>query len=388
MPRIRKVILVSEFISTYDRGLLRGIGKYSRLHGPWVFYKMPSMYLNTAWRHRSTELSRLKDWGADGIITRLVKSVQPLIDEGIPVIHTDDSVFTKKHSCVISDYKATGEMAAKHLFDRGFRNFAYCGVPDMHWSIERGKAFVNQIESVGGTSHLYEFPKGRMRSWENELPILAKWLRSLPKPIGLMSCSDNRSQEICEACKFADLHVPEEVAVIGVDNDEVFCSLSNPPLSSVAFNTEKAGYDAAELLDRTIAGECSEPTKVLVSPTRVVTRHSTDILAIDDSLVAESVRFIRENFRKSIQVSDIVSSLAVSRRTLERRFRKSLGRSVHDEIRRVHADQAAQMLVETNLSVSEIAIALGYPDIDNIARYFKKEKGLTPLAYRKKFGGK
>jgi len=203
-----------------------------------------------------------------------------------------------------------------------------------------------------------------------------------------MVCSDDRSQEICEACRIADIHVPEEVAIIGVDNDEVFCELSNPRLSSVAFNTEKAGYEAAELLDKLISGRKVKDIRVVVHPTHIVTRHSTDILAVEDEEAAKAIRFIREHQNKSIQVCDVVNAVGVSRRSLERRFRKSLGRSVHEEIRRVHIDQVCRMLIGTNLSVTKISRVLGYPDIDNIARYFKKEKGTTPLAYRKRYGRK
>lgn len=389
MPKIRKIILISDFISTYERGLLRGIAKYSRLHGPWLFYKMPMVYLDPAWKGQKAEMARLQVWGADGIFTQSLRAVRDMARMGMPVITTDDSEMVENVPCIVSDYEATGKMAAEYLINRGFRHFAYCGVDAMHWSEERSKSFCKHISQAGCDVTVYEQPKTKaLRLWENEQLLLARWLKSLPKPTAIMACSDNRSQEVCEACKIAELHVPEEVAVIGVDNDEVFCELSNPPLSSVAFNTEKAGYDAAELLNKLMSGQIAEDIRIVVHPVHIATRHSTDILAIGDAEVAKAVRFIRDHHNKSIQVADVVNAVTISRRNLERRFRNALNRSVHEEIRRVHVGQVARMLVETTLSVTRIVSSLGYPDIDNIAKYFKRETGLRPLAYRKQYGEK
>ena len=239
MPKIRKVILISGFISTYERGLLRGIAKYSRYHGSWLFYKMPAVYLNPAWKGRKAEMARLKVWEADGVFTQRLSGVRELVKTGVPVITTDDSKMVEGIPCVISDYEATGKMAAEYLLNRGFRHFAYCGADRMFWSQERCKSFCERISQAGYEVDVYKHPKTKTkRLWENEQIVLAQWLESLPKPAALMGCSDDRSQEVCEACRIAELHVPEEVAVIGVDNDQVFCELSNPPLSSVAFNTE------------------------------------------------------------------------------------------------------------------------------------------------------
>lgn len=203
-----------------------------------------------------------------------------------------------------------------------------------------------------------------------------------------MTCDDEQGRHAIEACKIAGLHVPEQVAIIGVDNDELVCALSYPPLSSVAPNTERAGYEAAELLDKMMAGKKMKNKNIIVHPTHIMTRQSTDILTIEDHEVAEAVRFIRQHAKEPIQVTDVVNAIALSRRVLERRFRKVLNRSVLAEIRRVRIETVAQMLVETDLSISQIALTLGYPDVKNIARYFRREKEMSLLAYRKKYGRK
>jgi LacI family transcriptional regulator len=215
---------------------------------------------------------------------------------------------------------------------------------------------------------------------------MAEWLKTLPKPLGLMTCTDERSQHVIEACKTAEFRVPEDIAIIGVDNDELVCDLSDPPLSSVFQNSEKAGYEAAELLDELMAGKKPAKKEVIVDAPYIVNRQSTDILAIEDREVVEAIRYIREHSKDNIGVGQVIKATALSRRALERRFNKILGRSIYNEIRRTRVEQAVRMLLETKMSISQIASALGYPSVDHIARYFKREKGMSLVAYRKKFG--
>jgi LacI family transcriptional regulator len=295
---------------------------------------------------------------------------------------------------IIGDNAAMGRLAAEHLLDRGFENFAYCGFEDMFGARSRGESFRRRITEAGFQTQIYKKPKkpkprGR-RSWEDEQIFMADWLKSLPKPVGLMTCTDDRSQDVIEACKVAALHVPEQVAIIGVDNDELVCELSSPPLSSIALNTQRSGYEAAELLNKLMSRKQRKTADhtIVVHPTHVVTRQSTDIMAMADRDVVEAVRFIRRHAREMIQVDDVVDTVAVSRRSLEQRFRREFGHSVLAEIKRARVDQVARMLVETNLSVSQIALALGYSGVENIARYFRSEKGMSPLAYRKLYGQK
>jgi LacI family transcriptional regulator len=291
---------------------------------------------------------------------------------------------------IIGDTVAMGRMAAEHLLDRGFKNFAYCGFEDMFGARSRRESFQQRVMEAGFQTHVYNQnqpkPRGR-RSWEDEQVFMADWLKSLPKPLGLMTCTDDRSQDVVEACKIAGLHVPEQVAIIGVDNDDLVCELSTPPLSSIALDTERSGYEAAELLDKLMSRRKIRMTgqPIVVHATHVVTRQSTDILAIEDQDVAAAVRYIRQHTKELIQVNDVVEAVAVSRRILEQRFRRILNRSLHDEIKRVRIERMGQLLVETHMSVAQIAAALGYPGVENVCRYFRQEKGMTLRAYRKKY---
>lgn len=390
MPKIPRVILLIETSRAYGRGLLYGIDKYSRLHGPWVFYREPQFYFKKS-GSKETSLAQFKAWNATGIIARVpdIKKTKELAGLGLPMIvsvHLDGLAAGMPN--IITDDDAIGKLAAEHLIERGFKNFAFYGAYDTFYRRGREIAFSKAVERAGFTAHSYHTLKRKSLASEKELSPLAKWLKSLPTPIGIMTCTDDDSQRIAEECKIVGRHVPEEVAILGVDNDALVCGLSDPPLSSIALNTERAGYEAAELLAKMMAGEKSAACTIIVHPTHVVTRHSTDILAIDDRDVAEAVRFIRRHSRRSIQVSDVVQEVPLSRRVLEQRFRKVLGRSILDEIKRVRTEQICRLLVETNMSVSNIASALGYSGVDHIARYFREEMKMSPLAYRKQFGQK
>ena len=384
MPKIPKVILRIETSVAYGRGLLFGIAKYSRVHGPWAFYSEP--------RHEETALPHLEKWGASGIIARIPdvkKKTEQFIIKGLPAILVPLEEEIPDFPNIIDDCATAGRMAAEHLLDRGFRQFAFCGFSDMHWSRKRRESFSKRIAKAGFETHCYERPRAKVqRLYEKELALLANWLKSLPKPVGLMTCDDEHGRHTIEACKIAGLHVPEQVAIIGVDNDELVCELCNPPLSSVAVNTERAGYEAAELLDKMMAGKKMKNKNIIVHPTHIVTRQSTDILAIEDHEVVQAVSFIRQHAKEPIQVTDVVDAVTLSRRVLEKRFRKVLNRSVLEEIRRVRIDQVVWMLIDTNLSISQIASALGYPSVKHIARYFRQEKAMSLVAYRKQYGRK
>ena len=389
MPKIPKVILLIESSRAYGRGLLRGIAKYSRLHGPWIFYRKPPYYRKPGeWVKALSHRRRLD---ADGIIMVEQENPGKIIAMGLPTIaspYIEERIPGVPN--IVGDTTRMGKMAAEHLLERGFRYFAYCGFEDMFGARSRGEYFQKRVAEAGFKTYFYKQPKPRARrSWENEQVLMADWLKSLPRPVGLMACTDDRSQDVAEACKIAGLHIPEQVAIIGVDNDDMVCNLTNPQLSSIAVGWERAGYEAAELLDKLMTGkEKMKNQFIKVEPLYPVSRQSTDILAIEDTDIAKAVRFIRQHCKEPIRVDDVVAAVALSRRILEKRFRKILGRSVLCEIRRVRVEQIVRMLIGTNLPISQIASSLGYPGVDHIARYFRKEKAMTPLAYRKKFGNK
>ncbi len=382
MARVRTVLLLIESSRSSGRSLLRGIAQYARHHEPWAFYWEPGG-LEKAW-------PRLKTLRPDGIILRDVEKVEEVLAYGLPAIvvgHSKREIPGLIN--VTTDSELIGQMAAEHLLNAGFREFAYCGFHGMPWSELRGESFRERLKQAGHSPHFYPGPAGaRQHSWKSEQLYMAKWLSGLPKPLGVMACNDDRGQHVIEACKIAGLRVPDEVAIIGADNDELVCELSDPPMSSVAINFERAGYESAQLLAQLMAGKRKVSGNIIVRATHIVSRQSTDILSVQDECVRKALRFIRQAASKQIQVADVVTAAGLSRRVLEKRFRKLLNRSVLHEIRRVRSEQICRMLVESNQSVSQIAHALGYAGVEHFARYFRKEKKMTPLAYRKQFGQK
>jgi LacI family transcriptional regulator len=218
--------------------------------------------------------------------------------------------------------------------------------------------------------------------WEREQEFLADWIGKLPTPIGLFACDDDRGREVLEACNLAGLHVPEDVAVIGVDNDEVFCELSNPPLTSVALNAEAAGYRAAALLDDLMHGRVRKPQRIVVETLGVVTRRSTDVVAVEDEDVVAALQFIHREQGKGISVDDVVQHAAVSRRNLETRFRETMGRTILEEIQLVRLERAKRLLVETTYPVSKVAELAGFGSAGYFIQFFQKRLGKTPRRYR------
>ena len=316
---------------------------------------------------------------------RNAKASKPLLELNIPTIlvpHNNEIYL----DCPVvkTDGESISKMAADHLLNIGLKNFAYSGFDNFPWSSERQKYFEKYIKDKNFNISIFHQPKTlSRRKWENEQTLMADWLKSLPKPIGIMACNDDRGQHVIEACKIAQLHIPEDVAVIGVDNDDLICDLCDPPLSSVALNVEKAGYEAARLLDLMMNSRKTVIKNITVKPTYVRTRHSTDIIETEDKELTKAISFIRQNFRKDIRVEDVVESTILSRRSLEQRFRNKLNRSINSEIRRIRVEHISKLLVETDLSISEIAYSLGFSSAEHISRYFQREKGKCLREFRK-----
>lgn len=380
MIKIPKVVLLIESSRETGRALLRGVANYCHHHGPWSFY----------WEPGGMEKARptLRALKADGIILRDVEQVEEVVAEGIPavVVGHRRREFAGMVN-VITDSEAVGRMAADHLLSCGFRHFAFCGYSDTSWSEWRCESFTRRIEQAGFEVHAhFVSPMETEGAWRKVRNSILRWLRPLPKPAGLMGCNDDLAKEVIEACTMAGLRVPDDVAVIGADNDEVVCGICNPPMSSVAINFERAGYESAQALSAMMRGARETPPRILVPATHVVPRRSTDILAVEDVNLAKALQFIRDHARGGVTVVAAARAAGLSRRVLEKRFRRILNRSALEEIRRVRTDLIARMLVETTLPVAEIADSLGFNDLQHVARYFRAGKGLSPLAYRKQLG--
>ncbi len=373
---------------------MRGISQYASLHCSWTFYHNKFFYLDKSFsiKARKAEYEHLKKWGADGIIARefTAKMRQEVMELGLPTVIS--TVFNKEIEESIGnifvDNYGIGKMAARHFLDRGFRHFAFCGLDEFFWSHDRLKGFSDQVTKYGYGVQVYRQTKNKnKRYWDIEEKNLANWLSILPKPIGLMACIDEHAQDVIETCKQINLHVPEELAIVGGDDDILICELMNPQLSSVAINSVQAGYEAARMLDVLMSGRNPKDNVVVVKPTHVVTRQSTDILAVPDQEVAMSLKFIRDNVRNMIQVQDVADNAMMSRQGLNKKFKHLLGRSVSTEIKRTKNQHIIRLLIETSMSLSEIAQSVGFFEHKTFSQYFKREMGLSPSQYRKKYKG-
>jgi LacI family transcriptional regulator len=374
---MKRIVLLVETSREFGRQLIIGIARYSRFHGPWSFYR-EQIGLKSSIPH-------LTSWKPDGIIMRDSLIKNELIELGVPTIFVQhDSSCPKNLPVIKTDSPAIAKMASEHLVEKGFKNFAFCGFDSYEWSNSRKQYFCRYNAEAGFETHAYCSPKNiKIHDWENEQRHVSEWLKTVPKPVGILTCNDDRGQHILEVCKRIGFKVPEDVAVIGVDNDPMICEIGDPPLTSIALDVESAGYEAAQLLDQLITNKQIEGRQILVSPTHIVQRQSSDILAVNDAEVASAIRFIKENAKDKILVEDVVKTTRISRRTLEQRFRKTIHRSIYDEIRQVRVEWISKLLIETDLSISQIASFFDFTDVEHISRYFRQEKGIGLREFRK-----
>jgi LacI family transcriptional regulator len=363
----------------YGRGLLTGISNYVRAHRPWRLFGDPERAV--------APVFDLASWDGDGLIIHLhTRELEAMARAtGVPCVNVSGRMLRTEVPTVLPDNRAVGRLVATHFLERGFRQFAYTGFTGHGYAITRGNAFRATLESAGHECLMHESPaprEGARGSWERQQSHLRAWVEALPRPVAVMACNDVRARQVAQICEEAGLRVPEDIALVGSDNDELICELSNPPLSSVDLAIERVGYQAAAMLDALMSGQPPPDAPVLVPPAGVITRRSSDLLAIDDADVADAVRYIRDHAAEPVQVNDVVNATAVSRRVLERRFKRVLGHTVGDYLARTHVDRAAQLLIHTDLSMADIAARCGFNYIQQFNAVFKRHLHQTPRAYR------
>lgn len=377
----RHVALIIETSSNYGRDLLAGIVRYMRMHDRWsVFleqrdlFKQPPRWLNK--------------WQGDGIISRATtpRLLDAISDTGVPFVELTDRKGDVEFSQIRSDDAAIGKMGAEHLLERGFKRFGYCGYKGEAWSKRREESFVKTIDQKSsGSCSLYNSTwQGRgARNWEDEQRCIIEWLQTLTPPFAVMACNDIRGRQIIDACSELDLAVPEQVVVVGVDDDELLCRMCSPPLSSVIPNAQAVGFCAAEVLASLMDGKSPASEVQLIKPLGVATRQSTDAVAIDDPDIAAALRYIREYACRGITVAEVVRDNSVSRSTLERQVRKYLGRTPQEEIRFVQIKRARELLISTDLSAEQIAPLCGFEHPEYLHVVFKRVTGTTIGVFRK-----
>jgi LacI family transcriptional regulator len=376
MRRRRAVALLVETSNAYARGVLAGIVTYVRGHEPW------SLFLPELGRG-DTPPAWLARWRGDGIIARIEtpEIARAVARTGLPVVDVSAGRHLPSAPWVETDDREIARLAVEHLLERGFRTLGYCGDPRFNWSRWREEHFARRAAEAGVEVRVY---RSRSPAPDRERRELAEWARRLPKPAGVLACYDIMAQRLLDACRDAGVAVPDEVAVLGVDDDPLLCDLASPPLSSVIPNTRRTGYEAAALLARLMSGERVPPEAVLVPPLGIHTRHSTDVLALEDREIAAAVRFIREHACDGATVADLLKAVPLSRRVLESRYRKATGRTPHQDLLRIRIERVKQLLAETDHSLERIAGLAGFNHPEYMSVAFKRETGMTPGRYRRR----
>jgi LacI family transcriptional regulator len=391
MPDPYRVVLLVESSRSYARNVLAGIAAYASAFGPWAFY-LEERTFGTLGTLGASALAAVRRWRPDGILARIedVALIRRIRQLGVPTIDLLHEEGVRGIPSVIPDQEAIARLAVDHLLECQLKHFAYCGLPKVAFSEARCRHFVRRLAALGHRADVFQYRSpARTRGLINtehdamrHAKELAAWLRKLPKPLGLMACSDMRAYQVLGVCREVGILVPDEVAVIGVDNDVLQCELCDPPLSSVDNSGRSVGYEAAALLDRMMRGHDASRPMTFVSPACVVARRSTDVLAIADKDVIEVVRHVRDHACEGLTPAILSNRTAISRSTLERWFAKNLGRSVNDEICRVKLGRVQELLIGTDLSLAEIAKRSGFDYSETMQRAFKSAVGQTPGEYR------
>lgn len=379
-PNPRVAVLVDTSTS-WGRRLHVGIHNYDREHGPWQLFVEP--------RGMEEKLRVPAGWRGDGIIARVgsVAMAEELQALGVPVVNVSGIELPKaSFPRVTTDLKASAELAAKHFLERGFKHFAYFSLVGLPYVAIHQQAFADAIAGADGDFALLAVkPRaGAEPDWNLDLAKLGNWLKSLAKPVAVLTWNPSSAREIIYACQEAGLLVPEEVAVLSGSDDELLCDLLHVPVSGIMAPCDDIGYKAARLLDQLMRGQPVPKQPELIAPSGVATRQSTDILAISDTALVKAMSYIRQNAARPIQVSEVARQAGASRRVLERRFINLLNRTPAEEIRRVHLERAKQMLSETDLPIPDVAEAAGFGSPEYLAYVFGKAMGTSPRKFRDK----
>lgn len=376
--RIPQVAVLVDTSRSYGRDIVRGIRRYVAEHGPWSLYLEPRDL-------RSSFPEWLKKWQGDGILARSVDEtlVRHLKATKLPVIELRTTVLKHPFPFVGMDNSVIGARVAEHLRNRGFRHFGCCLDTSEAFFIERGDRFVEAVRGLGFECPVFE---SKRKNWDQHQRDLVEWLRALAKPAGIFAVNDQLGFWLLDAARRAGIAVPEEVAVVGAENDKMLCETASPPLSSLRLRGQAVGHDASRILDAWMSGRrVPKPGEThLHLPGDIVVRQSSDIVAVEDSKIATALRFIRQHATEAIDVGRVAREAALSRSVLERRMKALIGRSPGEEIVRMRFAAVEKLLIETDLTLDAIAARCGFNHPQYMAEAFRKRAGVTPGEFRRK----
>lgn len=338
---------------------------------------------------------KLRTSRIDGIAGLIHTSelIDHIVENQLPAVNlTRDRAMDLMSSILVDDYQA-GRLAADYLMSRGFMHFGYLGTVEWPYARQRGEGFINRLSEAGHGERCHWIERESLGlDLENltDKPTnleTVDWLLNLPKPIGIFTMQDQVGLSLATICQIVGIRVPEELAILGVHNAQINCELASPALSSVDTSVVQRGFLAATMLDKQFRGMSNGIETVVLPPVGVVTRGSTDVVAMDDPIVVEAIHYIRDHAHEGIDVNDVVNALTVSRRALERRFKATLKRTPMEEIHRLKLNNALELLATTTLPMSNLASQSGYGRQDRMAKAVREATGLSPTAYRRKFQG-
>jgi LacI family transcriptional regulator len=379
MPLPRHIAVLIETDDSWGRSAVRGIADYAAAHGPWSMLVDPRAAMGS--------MRLPQGWKGDGVIARIGsrRLLEQLRRKNVPIVDVDSSMVDEPGlGRVNTDDAKRAEIALRHLLDRGFKHFAHYAEPRPGFPTRPGRCFEAAVAARGGECQVYRSGRASRgeRPWITEQRRIAAWLGSLPVPTAVFVADAHCGRRVLEACRAAGIDVPQRIAVIAGDTDDLMCEVAKPPLTGVELACRRIGHLAAELLDRLMAGGSPPQRPTLVPPLRVIPRQSTDLLAIDDPDLVTAVRSIRSHAFGPLHVRDIVAGVAVSRRHLEQRFHAALGHGPAEEIRRVRLERARELLAHSELSVDQVAKAAGFGTSTRLGVAFKKQFGMTPRRWR------
>jgi LacI family transcriptional regulator len=303
----------------------------------------------------------------------------------IPIIIQNYRERSDKICNITGDYFGSGEMAADFFLNRGFSNFAYYGFSDMIWSRERADGFGDRIKKQGYTVSTLNNDNRKNEQWSFDPVALSNWLLSLPKPVALFACDDFFALQITETCKIYDIAVPDEISVLGVDNDELLCNISHPPLSSIVLDVETGGYRAAGLLHQLMNHDITQAFDIVIPPIRIESRQSTEKYAVNDKYILRVIEYIKNNYARNISIDDITKTVPFSRRILEKKFKENMGITVYQYLLQYRVELFSDFLIKSDKPLEELAFICGFEDYKNVSRVFRKYKKTTPLQYRNQY---
>ena len=379
MAEPRRIALLMGQDAGFHRQVLLGIRAYAGHAKRWLFHNAPPTL---------AVLRPLVEWNPHGIIAHLdnPKVAKKIVKLGKPIVDTGYVIKGLDIPVVDVNHMAVARLAAEYFLSRGYRHFGYFGSRAAYYSQLRLTSFREAIVQGGYdvyACHLEYMPRlPEQTSWKKVNVQVRRWLKMLAKPVAVLADHDVAAHDLANMCQLLNLRVPDDVAILGVDDDERECQLAFPSISSVVIPAERIGYEAAKLLDRMFSGKRPPKEPFYLPPVRVVTRHSTSMFAVDEPMITAALHYIRNHLAEPLRVSTIATALMVRRRALEQKFRMLLGRSVLDEIHRARVERAKGLLATTDLLVSRIAEQSGFSTPQRMATVFRKITGVAPSDYR------